>query len=66
MMRWFWSMIWNTAEWTGTDLGRFAFYVFGKMIGKKGKRIDASNLYFNLALALFAVAALFVIAAVMR
>lgn len=32
-------MIWNTAEWTGTDIGRFAPYVFGKVIGNKGNRI---------------------------
>ena len=32
-------MIWDTAEYAHVDLGRFAPYVFGKMIGSKGRRI---------------------------
>lgn len=28
-----WRVIWNVTEWAGIPLGRFAPYVFGKMIG---------------------------------
>jgi hypothetical protein len=38
-MKWFWKGIWNFSEITGIGLGRFAPYIFGKMIGSKGVRI---------------------------
>ena len=31
--------IWNLSEWSGIGLGRFAPFVFGKMIGSKGKEV---------------------------
>lgn len=33
------ALAWNLSEYTGIGLGRFAPFVFGKMIGRKGKRI---------------------------
>jgi hypothetical protein len=33
-----WAFIWWLSEFTGIGLGRFAPYVFGKMINRKGKR----------------------------
>jgi hypothetical protein len=38
-MRWFWRAVWNTSELTGVGLGRFAPFVFGRMLGAKGKRV---------------------------
>ena len=32
--------IWNISEMTGIGLGRFAPYVFGKIIGNEGKKIN--------------------------
>ena len=32
------TFIWNVSEFTGIGLGRCAPYVFGKMLGKKGKK----------------------------
>lgn len=34
-----WKLIWNISEYTGVGLGRFAPYVFGKMINSKGKKL---------------------------
>ncbi|HXH70471.1 MAG TPA: hypothetical protein VNI60_09095 [Pyrinomonadaceae bacterium] len=34
------TIIWNCSEFFGVGLGRFAPFVFGKMIGSKGKRIN--------------------------
>jgi hypothetical protein len=34
-----WRLIWLASEFTGIGLGRFAPFVFGKMIGREGKRI---------------------------
>ncbi len=34
------TIIWNLSEFTGIGLGRFAPYIFGRMIGAKGKRIN--------------------------
>lgn len=34
----FWLFIWNTAEAFHIDLGRFAPFVFGKMMGAKSWR----------------------------
>jgi len=33
------SCIWNTSEYTGIGLGRFAPIVFGWMIGSKGTKL---------------------------
>jgi len=33
-----WKFIWNISEFTGIGLGRFAPFVFGKMMGYKGKK----------------------------
>ena len=41
--RWFWRGIWNLSEFTGVGLGRFAPFVFGKMIGRRGKRVDTDD-----------------------
>jgi hypothetical protein len=38
-MRRFWTFVWELSENSGIGLGRFAPFVFGKMIGAKGKRI---------------------------
>ena len=38
-MKLFWKAIWSLSEFTGIGLGRFAPYVFGKMIGCKGKKV---------------------------
>ena len=37
------TLIWNTAEKYNIDLGRFAPYVFGLMIGCRGKKIKEKN-----------------------
>jgi hypothetical protein len=40
MSKWIYKRIWNLSEWSGIGLGRFAPYVFGKMIGAKGSNVD--------------------------
>jgi hypothetical protein len=37
-MRYFYKFIWEISELSGIGLGRFAPYVFGKMIGAKGEK----------------------------
>ena len=40
-MGWTWGLLWDISEFTGIGLGRFAPYVFGKMIGSKPvERVD--------------------------
>lgn len=39
----FWRWIWNTSEHYGIGLGRFGPFVFGKMIGIKGKRVKEAK-----------------------
>lgn len=39
-MKWLWTAIWDLSEWSGIGLGRWAPVVFGRMIGRKGKRVD--------------------------
>jgi hypothetical protein len=34
------KVIWNLSEFTGVSLGNNAPYVFGKMIGHKGKKVS--------------------------
>ena len=34
----FWSIVWNMAEYFNVDLGRFAPWVFGQMIGCKSEK----------------------------
>jgi hypothetical protein len=41
----FWKLVWNLSEKFNIDLGQYAPYVFGKMIGSKGKLIDYPNEY---------------------
>ena len=36
----FWSLVWNTSEYLNIGLGRFAPYVFHKMIGCDYGRVD--------------------------
>ena len=43
LMKNFWRFVWNLSEWTGIGLGRFAPFVFGKMIGREGHRTDENN-----------------------
>ncbi len=38
-MKQFWRSIWNLAEFYSIDLGRFAPWILGKMLGVKGRRI---------------------------
>lgn len=40
MNRWFWKQIWNLSEFTHIGLGKYAPYVFGKMIGCQGNEVD--------------------------
>ena len=40
MSRKFWALVWNTSEFLHIGLGRFAPFVFERMIGSKGKRIE--------------------------
>lgn len=40
MSKWLWTQIWNLSELSGMGLGRFAPFVFEKMIGVKGEEID--------------------------
>lgn len=40
-MRLFWILIWNISEFTGIGLGKFAPFVFQKMIGARGMEIDS-------------------------
>jgi hypothetical protein len=35
-----WRIIWELSEFTGIGLGKFAPFVFGKMIGRKGEKVD--------------------------
>ncbi len=35
-----WAAVWNFSEWSGVGLRRFAPFVFGKMIGRKGHKVD--------------------------
>jgi hypothetical protein len=35
-----WGLVWFLSEFTGIGLGRFAPWVFGQMIGRKGKRVN--------------------------
>ncbi len=35
-----WRVIWNTSESLGIGLGRFGPFVFGKMIGAKGVKVE--------------------------
>lgn len=35
----FWRFIWDFAEMFGFNFGRFTPWVFGKMIGRKGRRV---------------------------
>lgn len=39
MSKWFWTQIWNLSEWSGIGLGHLAPWVFGKMVGSKGKKL---------------------------
>ena len=39
-MKKLYTAIWNISEFTGIPLGRFAPFVFGKMIGVKGIKKD--------------------------
>lgn len=36
----FWKSIWDLAEYFHINLGRFAPYIFGKMVGSKGVKIN--------------------------
>jgi hypothetical protein len=40
-MNWIWRGIWNLSEFTGIGLGRFAPFVFGRMIGRRGVEVEA-------------------------
>jgi len=35
----FWKALWDFCEYNNLSLGILAPYVFGKMIGRKGKRV---------------------------
>ncbi len=39
-----WRAIWEFTEFWNIPLGRFAPYVFGKMIGVKGERIEYEDI----------------------
>jgi hypothetical protein len=41
MNKWFWTQIWNLSEFTNISLGKYAPFVFGKMIGAKGVEVDS-------------------------
>lgn len=34
------GLIWDLSEWTGISIGRLTPWVFGGMIGKKGKKVS--------------------------
>lgn len=36
----FYRFIWKTSEFFGINLGRFAPFIFGKMLGSKGKKVN--------------------------
>lgn len=38
MIRWIFKQIWDFSEFYNMPLGRFAPFVFGKMIGRKGNK----------------------------
>lgn len=40
-MRWFYTLLWNLSEWSGIGLGKYAPYVFSKMIGCEGVEVDS-------------------------
>lgn len=40
-MKEFWSFIWWFSEYFYIPLGRFAPFVFGKMVGKKGHKQES-------------------------
>lgn len=35
-----WRWIWLASEWSGIGLGRFAPFVFERMIGREGRRVE--------------------------
>ena len=39
----FWTVVWEASELCHIGLGRFAPFVFGRMIGVRGKRVDESE-----------------------
>ncbi|MCI0392225.1 MAG: hypothetical protein MOB07_26135 [Acidobacteria bacterium] len=39
LWRGFWRLVWRSAEACGVDLGRFAPWVFGQMIGSRGREV---------------------------
>lgn len=39
LTKWFYTQIWNTSEFTGISLGKYAPYVFEKMLGTEGKKL---------------------------
>lgn len=39
-MKWIFTQVWNLSEFTGIGLGRFAPYVFEKMVGIKGEKLQ--------------------------
>lgn len=43
MKKCFYTLIWNVSEFTGIGLGKYAPYVFGKMIGSDGVEIDSEG-----------------------
>jgi hypothetical protein len=38
-----WSIVWNLSEWLGIPLGKFAPFVFGKMIGSKPVKTEDTS-----------------------
>jgi hypothetical protein len=39
MTKFFFTQLWNLSEWSGVGLGRFAPFVFEKMLGIKGQKV---------------------------
>jgi len=39
-----WRSVWSLSETCGIDLGRFAPWVFGQMIGRRGREVEERGL----------------------
>lgn len=40
MSKMFYRILWDLSEFSGIGLGRFAPFVFGRMIGSDGKKVN--------------------------
>ncbi len=49
-MKRFWRFVWDVSEFAGIGLGRFAPFVFGRMIGRKGARVEGESIWHGMVM----------------